>query len=196
MTETVYVIDFETTGLSPQMGARAIEVAAVKVSNGRIESSYSSLINPGQHVPADIQALTGITERMRLSAPSPKKVFDELYRFIGSNPLVAHNASFDKKFLVAEYGFLGYTVSNSFACTLALARRVYPRASTHRLGSILAYADINTPPNLHRALADATATAELWLQMRNDLIALRVLNDVSHEAIKRFCKRKINRNER
>ncbi len=190
MTETVYVIDFETTGLSPQQGARAIEVAAVKVRNDQIESSYTSLINPGLQVPIDIQRLTGITESMRLSAPSPKKVFDELYRFIGSNPLVAHNASFDKKFLISEFGFLGLPVNNSFACTLKLARRVYPNASSHRLGSILTYADINVPPNLHRALADAIATAELWLQMRSDLLSKRTLNDTGHEAIKKFCGRK------
>ena len=68
--EPVVVIDFETTGLPTDHGARATEIAAVLVRDGEIVDRYQSLMNAGQRVPAFIQSLTGITNRMiRAAAP-------------------------------------------------------------------------------------------------------------------------------
>lgn len=72
--ETVAVIDFETTGLSPGLGARATEVAAVLVRGGRIVDRYESLMNAGVHVPGFITALTGITTAMVRAAPPAGQV--------------------------------------------------------------------------------------------------------------------------
>jgi DNA polymerase III epsilon subunit-like protein len=57
------VIDFETTGLSPLQGDRALEIAAVIVENGEVRESWQSLMNPGIPVPTFITQLTGITRR-------------------------------------------------------------------------------------------------------------------------------------
>ena len=59
--KTFAVIDFETTGLSPDMGDRATEVGVVILSDGQIVDSYQSLINPGRAIPAFVQELTGIS---------------------------------------------------------------------------------------------------------------------------------------
>ena len=187
MNESLVVIDFETTGLSPTKGARAIEVAAVKVCDGRIESHYSSLINPGVAIPEMIQDLTGINERMRLKAPTPNHVFNELRRFIGDMPLVAHNAPFDSKFLKFEMERQGLVKSYQFACTLQLSKKLYPRAPSYKLARLLEYVDIEVPMNLHRALADATVTASLWLQILGDLRARRLIADNKHDTIMKYC---------
>lgn len=187
MKDAVVVIDFETTGLSPAKGARAIEVAAVKVCDGRIQSHYSSLINPGVTIPEMIQDLTGISERMRLAAPSPNHVFRELHRFIGDMPLVAHNAPFDSKFLKFEMEKQGVIRPYQFACTLRLSKKLYSMAPSYKLGQLLEYVDIEVPENMHRALADATATANLWLQMVDDLRAKRVITNSNYESIIAYC---------
>jgi DNA polymerase III subunit epsilon len=96
--EPMVVLDFETTGLSPDEGARVTEVAAVIVQDGKILSRYQSLMNAGVHVPAFITDLTGISNAMVQSAPSSKEVMRELCDFVGPLQIVAHNASFDKKF--------------------------------------------------------------------------------------------------
>jgi DNA polymerase III subunit epsilon len=96
--EPVVVIDFETTGLSPEHGARATEIAAVLVRNGQVVDRYQSLMNAGQRIPPFIQSLTGITNSMIRAAPPAAQVMAEVADFVGDYPLVAHNASFDRKF--------------------------------------------------------------------------------------------------
>ena len=103
----VIVIDFETTGISPEHGARATEVAAVLISDGRIVGRYQSLMNAGVPIPPFIEALTGISNRMVRQAPSAASVMTQLADFIGDITLVAHNAAFDKKFLQSELERIG-----------------------------------------------------------------------------------------
>ena len=101
--ETVAVIDFETTGLSPGMGDRTTEVAVVLLENGQIIDRYQSLMNAGVWIPSFIQELTGISNAMIRKAPPVAKVMKELADFVGDVPFLAHNASFDRKFLDAEW---------------------------------------------------------------------------------------------
>src|ERR1700690_3479499 len=100
---TVAVIDFETTGLSPHYGDRTIEVGAVLVSNNQIVDRFQSLMNPKIKISSFIEDYTGITNRMLTKAPDITDVMKKLKRFISNHYLVAHNASFDSKFLDAEY---------------------------------------------------------------------------------------------
>ena len=67
--QTLAVIDFETTGISPGQGARATEVAIVLVQDGRIVDRYQSLVNAGVYVPPFITQLTGISNAMVAAAP-------------------------------------------------------------------------------------------------------------------------------
>ncbi|MDP2266504.1 MAG: 3'-5' exonuclease, partial [Thiobacillus sp.] len=91
--DTVAVIDFETTGLSPAMGDRATEVAVVIVDNGIIVDRYQSLMHSGAYIPPFIASLTGISNAMLSKAPPAAEVMHALAEFVGDFPLVAHNAS-------------------------------------------------------------------------------------------------------
>jgi DNA polymerase-3 subunit epsilon len=113
MRETFIVLDFETTGMSPQDGSRATEVGAVLVKNGQITDRFQSLMNAGVRIPTFIQDLTGITNSMVAKSPPSSDVMRRFASFIGSTPLVAHNSSFDKNFLDSELARVGITVRQS-----------------------------------------------------------------------------------
>lgn len=169
MSETVVVIDFETTGLSPEHGGRATEVAAVIVSNGAIVDRYQSLMNAGMYIPPFIESLTGISNRMIRQAPGAAAVIAELAEFIGEIPLVAHNAAFDRKFLQAELQRIGQPQQAKMLCSMRMARRIYPNAANHKLATLVRHVRIAETGVYHRALADAEMTAGLWLKMQEEL---------------------------
>lgn len=172
------VIDFETNGLMPNQGGRALEVAAVMVeadaATGEhvITGSYASLMNPGVHVPRFITELTGITPAMVRTAPSPEQVMADIHAFVGDAVLVAHNASFDKKFWQHELARIALEASPDFLCTVLIARRLYPWAPNHKLATLVDLHGIKAEGHHHRALADADMTAKLLLQMQADLAGL------------------------
>ena len=184
MLNSFIVLDFETTGLSPNVGARTTEVAAVLVENGRMTDRYQSLMNPGVSIPSFIQDLTGITNQMISKAPNNAKVMKELHQFIGKTPLVAHNASFDKKFLDAELELVGLKAPQPMACSLLVARRVYQKAPNHKLGTLVKYKNIETNGVFHRALADAEMTARLWLCMKADIGQLLGMKEVTYDVMR------------
>ena len=113
---TVVVLDFETTGLSPGQGDRAIEIGAVRIKDGHISERFSALMNPGFNVSSFIEQYTGISNAMLKQAPPCNEVMADFVDFIGDDNLVAHNASFDKRFLDAELELLPAQYRGQFAC--------------------------------------------------------------------------------
>jgi DNA polymerase-3 subunit epsilon len=165
--ETLAVIDFETTGISPAQGARATEIAAVLVQGGQVVGRFQSLMNTGAWVPPFIEQLTGISNAMLAAAPPARAVMHELMRFTRGCPLVAHNAAFDRGFWLAEAARAD--CEPDAACTLLLSRRLYPQAANHRLGTLAALHRLPDQGRAHRALADALTTAQLLLRLQHDL---------------------------
>ncbi|WP_119009220.1 3'-5' exonuclease [Vibrio superstes] len=169
LANSVVVLDFETTGLSPNMGDRAIEIGAVKLVDGEVVDTFQQLMNPGFRVSSFIAGYTGITNDMLRTAPSCEEVMGEFAAFISNCNLVAHNASFDKRFLDAELDAIGAGYTGQFACSMLIARRLYQQAPTHKLGDLIHYKNIEHDGVFHRALADSEMTAKLWLVMLEDL---------------------------
>lgn len=167
--DSVVVLDFETTGLSPNQGDRAIEIGAVKISNGMVVESFQELMNPGCRISGFIESYTGITNGMLKNAPPCKTVMDKFHRFIGDSNLVAHNASFDSKFLEAELERIDRSLHCQFACSMLIARRIYQNAPNHKLGTLVEYKHLPNDGTFHRALADSQMTGHLWLKMLNDI---------------------------
>lgn len=184
MREPFIVLDFETTGLTPTDGSRATEVAAVLVRDGEIVDKFQSLMNCGVTIPPFIQELTGITNRMVRDAPPCSEVMREFRDFIGDTPLVAHNASFDKKFLDAELARIGIKAKQPIACSMRIARRIYQKAPNHRLGTLVKFAHIKTDGVFHRALADSEMTARLILEMANELRRNHGVAEVNFELMR------------
>jgi len=185
-------IDFETTGLSPDNGDRLIEVGVVLLQAQQIVDRYQSFINPGIAVPGFVTQLTGISSSDVRSAPESSQVLQELHRFLGGVPLVAHNASFEQRFLDAEYSRVGLQRQQPLICTLRVARRVYPNAPNHKLGTLVNYASVPHSGRFHRALDDAEMTAGLWLRMRQRVIENFSLSSVSDEFMQQIQSVPIN----
>lgn len=169
MNSRYAVIDFETTGLSPVNGDRITEVVVVIVESSQVVDQYQSLVNPGTSIPYHIQRLTGITDQMVSSAPSAEKVITKLNQFIKGSTLVAHNANFDSKFFHSEMFKTGIRSRTEFICTLLLSRRLYPFLENLKLATLATHLGIEYQGSSHRALADALVTADLFIQIDNDL---------------------------
>ncbi|KVK95206.1 PolC-type DNA polymerase III [Burkholderia territorii] len=184
--QTVAVLDFETTGLSPNMGDRATEIAVILLRDGEIVDRYQSLMNAGRRIPSDVVALTGITNEMIASAPPVSKVMKEAAAFVGSHPVVAHNAGFDKRFWQAELGMLGMAADHAFACTMLVARRIYPHAQSHRLSSLADMLRLPKAGRAHRAMVDAEIVTHLWCRMQRDIGETYGLRQVDHGLMSRL----------
>jgi DNA polymerase-3 subunit epsilon len=171
--DTVAVIDFETTGMSPAMGARATEIAVVLLREGRVVGRFASLMNSGARVPPFIEQLTGISNRMLAGAPPAAQVMREVADVTRGCALVAHNAGFDRGFWLHELALAGAAPAGGaaadFGCTLLLSRRLYPEAPNHRLGTLAQWHGIVPTGRAHRALADAEMAAQLWLRIVGDV---------------------------
>ncbi len=167
--DSVVILDFETSGLSPNQGDRAIEIGAVKLTDGVISATFQSLMNPGFRVSRFIEDFTGISNAMLADAPPSNEVMAEFARFIAGEHLVAHNASFDKRFLDTEFARSNLHYQGEFTCSLLIARRLQPEAPSHKLGELVRYKHIEHDGTFHRALADAQMTAGLWLALLDEL---------------------------
>ena len=160
--DSLIVLDFETTGLSPNQGDRAIEIGAVKLINGEIVDRYQRLMNPGFRVSSFIEDYTGISNRMLSEAAECDVVMNEFADFIKGSNLLAHNASFDQRFLDAELNAIGRSYEGEFACSLLVSRRLSQEAPSHKLSDLVRYHNIDNDGVFHRALADAEVTTSLW----------------------------------
>ncbi|MDH0748975.1 3'-5' exonuclease [Pseudomonas sp. GD03842] len=183
MQERIAVIDFETTGISPSSSCRATEIAVVIMEQGVIVERYQSLMNAGVRIPAFIESLTGISNAMLRTAPPAERVMNEVAEFVGSTPLVAHNAAFDQKFWDYEFSRIKRTREQSFACSMLLARRLMPSAPNHKLGTLTSWAGLPATGKAHRALADAEMAANLTAHLSRALRETHGVAGVSHQLL-------------
>ncbi len=116
------VFDLETTGVNPETDA-IIEISALKVSGHRVTEEFSSLVNPGRHIPAGATAVNGITDEMVMDAPDIREVMAQFMEFIGDGVLVGHNIhTFDTNFVYdAAWEAFGKELSNDYIDTLYMA---------------------------------------------------------------------------
>lgn len=157
LDSSVVFVDLETTGASP-LRDRIIEVGIVKVTDGRLEYEWQSLVNPGISIPPVIQSFTGITDEMVRDAPSFAQIADELLRHLEGSLFVAHNARFDHGFLRQEFQRLDMPFRPPVLCTVKLSRALYPEHHRHGLDAIIARHGLVCRAR-HRALGDARV---LW----------------------------------
>ena len=167
MTKSFVAFDVETTGLSPMLRHRIIEIGAVKLEDGTITTSFHSLIACDRPISKGAQRVHGITDDMLNGQPPPEQVFKDFREFIGKSMLAAHNARFDRSFLRNEFSRLGWGLPNRMQCTLKLSRRRLPELPNHRLETVAKHLLGDLPLEMmhHRALNDAHLTARVWLAL-------------------------------
>ncbi|MFO1390111.1 PolC-type DNA polymerase III [Cellvibrio sp.] len=185
---TLIVFDFETTGLSPDLGDRCIEIGAVLIEDGRIKERFQHVMNPGIRIPLFIENLTGITNQMVKDARKSGEVMQEFFEFIQGHNLVAHNAAFDERFLRAEFKRIKCRFDGGVACSLLASRRLFQQAPNHQLATLADYKNLPSQGIYHRALADAEVTAYLWLSLLDELQTRHQLSTPSFAFMAQLCK--------
>jgi DNA polymerase-3 subunit epsilon len=176
----IAVIDFETTGMSPALGDRATEVAIVLLERGLVVDRFQSLMNAGVYIPSFITQLTGITNAMVAGAPRAPQVMADAARFVGDTPMVAHNASFDRRYWQAELAQAGLAATQPFACTVLLSRRLFAEAPSHKLGALVQRLRLPQTGAAHRAMVDAEMAASLLTRIQQELRTRHGVADPDH----------------
>ncbi len=163
LTSSTYVVfDIETTGLD-LMSNGITEIGAVKIANGKICEQWTTLVKPDYPITEEITRLTGISEDMVKDSPKISSVIPDFIKFIEGAIIVAHNAEFDLKFIKRFAGAEEYDVKNKVNDSLELARECLPQLRKHDLHTVAEYFKIVF--NHHRALSDAYATAEIFIEL-------------------------------
>lgn len=151
-----YVIfDLETTGFSPQY-AEIIEIGAVRVANGIITERFQTYVKPLGRIPREITALTGISEIQTAGAPNIEKAYHMFAEFIKDDILIAHNCSFDCRFIGAVCGLLGESLSNSVLDSVKMAKAYIKNVENYKLETLKKHFCINLPS--HNAADDCVVT--------------------------------------
>lgn len=159
------VFDLETTGIS-SLHDSIIEVSALKVKEGNVIETFSTLVNPERRIPGGATAVNGITNDMVADAPVIKDAMGEFLSFTEDHVLVGHNIhSFDMKFVYRDaIELFGRTVDNNYVDTLYMARKCLPQLKRHRLVDISEYFEISSE-GAHRALNDCIMNQQCFEKM-------------------------------
>src|SRR5208337_4821061 len=163
------VLDTETTGLDPAGGDRIVEVAALELFNGSLtESKFHAYINPERDMPDSAFKVHGISQEFLRDKPKFDAIADLFIEFIGHDPIVAHNAEFDIKFLNAELERVGRApIDNARVVdTLTLARRKHPGVSNSLDALCARYGVDRSRRSKHGALIDSEILAEVYMELK------------------------------
>ena len=155
------VVDIETTG-GLKGGNRITEIGVVKVQYGKVIDTWTSLVNPERHIPGFITSLTGISDSMVYNAPVFANIVKPLLDKLAGSIFVAHNVNFDYGFIKKECEMAGHFFKMPKMCTVVESRKAFKGLKSYSLGNLSSHFNLNLTSH-HRALADATATAELLL---------------------------------
>jgi len=162
------LFDTETTGLDPLTGDRVIEVACLELMRdlptGR---TFHRFVDPERDIDPDASRVHGLTRADLRGKPRFAEIADELLNFLGSSPLVAHNAPFDFGFLDAELARLGHPAlgRDRMIDTLALAKARFPGLPNNLDALCRRFGIDLSERTSHNALLDCRLLAEVYIEL-------------------------------
>lgn len=163
--ETIIVLDTETTGLDHKT-EKLIEIAAVKMQNGEVVETFTSLVNPQKPIRYSSFLIHNISEEMVQDAPPIDDVMPRFLEFVGEHSYVAHNAIFDYSFInEATKALYGKRFLNNRIDTFEMYRSVFPDEPSHGLNALLRRFGYDEDV-VHRALDDAMCLAKVYPKLR------------------------------
>ncbi|MDE2421808.1 MAG: DNA polymerase III subunit epsilon [Gammaproteobacteria bacterium] len=173
------ILDTETTGFDPKTGDRIIEIGVIELINRKLTgNSLHVYLNPQRPV-GDSQDIHGLSDEFLSDKPLFISIVDELEQFLHGAEIIAHNASFDMKFLEAELEMAGrspladkVTVTD----TLAIAKRKHPGQKNNLDALAKRYNVKERDRTFHGALLDAEILADVYLQLTGGQVTLDMDN--------------------
>ena len=167
LPNTYAFVDTETTGYHPGKD-RIIEIAIIRVENGKIVDEFKSLINPNAYVSPFIQNYTNISPDELEFAPEFYEIADRVEEILRDAVFVAHNVNFDLSHIRAEFRRIDRQFSNPYFCTVRLSRILYPKMGKHNLSRVIEYFGFDCE-NRHRAYDDAYVLHQFVNHAKKDL---------------------------
>ena len=160
------VVDLEAT--SARSNAKIIQVGIVIIENGQIVKAYETDVNPHEKLDPHIRQLTGLTDKRLRKAPDFSQVAREIYELIEDAIFVAHNVKFDANLLAEALFWEGFELVTPRIDTVELAQVFFPKFEKYNLGILCEQLEIPLK-HAHTALADASATATLFLKIQEKI---------------------------
>jgi len=178
------ILDTETTGFDPKTGDRIIEIGVIELINRKLTgNSLHVYLNPQRPV-GDSQNIHGLSDEFLSDKPLFISIVDELEQFLHGAEIIAHNASFDMKFLEAELEMAGrspladkVTVTD----TLAIAKRKHPGQKNNLDALAKRYNVKERDRTFHGALLDAEILADVYLQLTGGQVTLDMDNSEEND---------------
>lgn len=162
------VLDTETTGLDPDRGDRIVEISAVELLNHLpTGQTWHHYMNPERSMPEDAFRIHGLSDAFLADKPLFARLAHDFLEFIGSAPLIIHNASFDMRFLNAELARAGLRQlpPDRAIDTILIARRRFPGAQLSLDALCRRFGIDNSARSLHGALLDSQILSEVYLEL-------------------------------
>ncbi len=170
-------IDCETTGMNP-IKDRVVEIAAIRVENGIVVKSFSTLINPDKDVPFYIYNITGINNQMLEGKPTFYDIKDELKSMFEDSIFVSHNSHFDYGFIREEFKRYDEIFRIKHLCTVRLFKHLYPKIRRHNLDSVIEYFNLDCE-NRHRALDDCKVLVDFYTKINEQFDSDKIQTSIS-----------------
>jgi DNA polymerase III subunit epsilon len=157
--------DLETTGTVAGVNS-IVEIGAVRFTNDQVDSFYATLVDPGVSMPPAASAVNGITDSMLKGKPKIQDLLESFTQFCEDLPLLAHNASFDAQFLLADFKKHEILAPKGIVLdSLSMARKIIPGLPNYKLGTLVQHFKIPMG-NAHRAQADAEMAGRLFIELK------------------------------
>ena len=179
-TAEFIVFDVETTAMKPENGY-IVDIAALRVKDGKVVDRFESLANPGRSIVG--HQIHGLSDADVAGAPTAAEVLTKFASWAGETPVVAHNVGFDLPFVLRHMPSEANWQPKAVYDTLELAYQLYPDAGSYKLGDLLRFVFGRDHAAAHRAMPDAEATAELFIDLTTGLSERldRIRGDIAAE---------------
>ena len=160
LTKPLIVFDLETTGLD-LVNDRIIQISYIKVMPSGEELRESFFVNPGRHIPAEVEALTGISDGDVASAKTFKELASTLEATFKGCDFAGYNSNhFDIPMLAEE--FLRAGIDFDFSrCRLIDVQTIFHKMERRNLAAAYKFycgRKMEDDFQAHRADEDTEAT--------------------------------------
>jgi polyribonucleotide nucleotidyltransferase len=179
-TAEFIVFDVETTAMKPENGY-IVDIAALRVKGGKVVDRFESLANPGRSIVG--HQIHGLSDADVAGAPTAAEALTKFAAWAGETPVVAHNVGFDLPFVLRHMPSEANWQPKAVYDTLELAYQLYPDAGSYKLGDLLRFVFGRDHAAAHRAMPDAEATADLFIDLTTGLSERldRIRGDIAAE---------------
>ncbi len=158
------ILDLETSSLDVH-SCDILEVGAIKIKDGKIIDSFSSLVRPVSDIDQEALNVNKLDLSELETAPADDVVIPDFFRFLGNNEIKGYNIDrFDWPILKRYALKYNYPLDNLVDDILLLARQKLHFLPNRNLSTVASYLQIDSS-KAHRAIEDCEITLNAYLKI-------------------------------